>query len=160
MKQLIVGLVVSVMATVGWTCGKVKSESTLEKSAASVENGAVSSVGASEASSDKPVQHLKVADVTSMEEAKAIFKQTTADIRGKTTLDAAQLHEIHFITYSLEKSVEYFSQNLDGDDQQLAKEMAVVVEAVHLASENNRKEETQAELEKYFSMADQLMEKL
>jgi hypothetical protein len=105
-------------------------------------------------SKEEPVQHLKVADVTSMEDAKKIFLETTSEIRSKKKLDVAELQEIHVITYSLEKSVAYFVENAEGERKKLAEEIAVVVEDIHLSSENNRKKETQALLKKYFDLAD------
>ena len=50
---------------------------------------------------EAPVQHKIVADMTSIDEAKEVFKETTAEIKSKTKLDAAELHDIHMITYSL-----------------------------------------------------------
>ncbi|GAA5441900.1 hypothetical protein Misp06_00061 [Microbulbifer sp. NBRC 101763] len=109
---------------------------------------------ASDASGEKPIQHLKVADVTSMKDAKKIFIEKTAEIKGKQKLDAAELHQIHAITYTLEKSVEFFAENLKGEKQELAKEIAVVVENIHLNSENNRVEKTRKDLKEYFKLAD------
>ena len=63
-----------------------------------------------------------------------------------------ELHEIHVITYSLEKAVAFFAENLSGARQETAQEMAVVVEEVHLSSENNRREETKAALDQYFAL--------
>jgi hypothetical protein len=68
------------------------------------------------------------------------MKSTSEQLRTKTTLDALELHEIHIITYSLEKAVAFFAENLSGARQETAKEMALVVEEVHLNSENNRKQ--------------------
>lgn len=103
---------------------------------------------------EKPVQHLIVDDITTYENAQVVFADTTAQLKTKTTLDAAQLHDIHMITYSLEKAIAYFADNLEGDQQAASKKMAAVVELVHLASENNRKEETEVYLQEYFSQAD------
>jgi hypothetical protein len=111
-------------------------------------------VMASSESEQEPVQHLKMEDVTSMEDAKKIFLETTSEIRSKKKLDVAELQEIHVITYSLEKSVAYFVENAEGERKKLAEEIAVVVEDIHLSSENNRKKETQALLKKYFDLAD------
>ena len=46
----------------------------------------------------------------------------------------------------------YFVENLSGARQVIAQEMAVVVEEVHLSSENNRKEETKVALDQYFAL--------
>ncbi len=80
------------------------------------------------------------------------MKSTTEQLRAKTNLDALELHEIHMITYSLEKAVAFFAENLSGARQVTAQEMAVVVEEVHLSSENNRKEDTKAALDQYFAL--------
>ena len=65
--------------------------------------------------------------------------------------------KIHIITYTLEKSVAYFAENLTGEKQSLAKEMAVVVEDVHLSSENNRLEKLQEHLREYFDLVDEFI---
>ena len=110
---------------------------------------------ASEASKEVPVQHLKLADVTSMEDAKKIFNEKTSEIKRKKKLDQIELQQIHLITYSLEKSVAYFAENLkDSSGKQLAKDIAVVVEDIHVSSENNQQERTEAHLNKYFYLAD------
>ncbi len=115
----------------------------------------LTSTHAAESSDEKPVKHLEVADVTSVEEASEIFIRETFALKNKKKLDAAELHDIHMITYKLEKSVEYYSLNLEGDAQALAREIAVVVEEIHIDSENNRKEETQQHLNSYFKLADE-----
>lgn len=112
---------------------------------------------ASDESKEEPVQHLKIADVVSMEEARKIFIEKTSEIKSKKKLDEAELQQIHVITYSLEKSVAYFAQNLTGYRQELAKEIALVVEDIHLDSENNRQEKTKKHLNKYFELADKFM---
>ncbi|WP_445354867.1 DUF6746 family protein [Microbulbifer sp. EKSA008] len=109
---------------------------------------------ASPASGEKPIQHLKVADVTSMKDAKKIFIEKTAEIKSKQKLNPAELHQIHVITYTLEKSVEYFAENLKGERQKLAKDIAVVVENIHINSENNRPEKTRKDLNHYFKLAE------
>lgn len=109
---------------------------------------------------EKAVQHMKVADVTSALEAKKVFFETTAQIKSKTVLDAKELHDIHFITYSLEKSIAYYAENLTGKAQKLAKKMAIVVEDIHINSENNRKKETEKHLQKYFKLAAKLSQKI
>ncbi|MDX5375227.1 MAG: hypothetical protein LPK43_05525 [Gammaproteobacteria bacterium] len=111
-------------------------------------------VMASDDSKEEPVQHLKIEEVTSLEDAKRIFAETTAEMRGKQKLDVTELQQIHVITYSLEKSVAYFVENTEGERHELAEEIAEVVEEIHLSSENNREEETKALLNKYFDMAD------
>lgn len=108
---------------------------------------------ATDSKDEKPVQHLKLADVTSMAEAQKVFIESNFAMSQKHELDSSELQEIHIITYSLEKGVAYFVENLSGEQKVLAEEMAVVVENIHLNSENNRKEETQKELAKYFEMA-------
>lgn len=111
---------------------------------------------ASETAPDKPVKHLHVADVTSMEEAKRVFQATTAQLKTKTKLDEAELSDIHFITYSLEKAVAYFSENLEGETQKLAKDVAEVVESIHIASENGRRTPAKQHLDDYFTLAEAL----
>ncbi len=114
-------------------------------------------VMASDDSKEEPVQHLKIADVTSMEDAKKIFIETTSEIKSKKKLDQLELQQIHIITYSLEKSLAYFVQNLEGERQDLAKEIAVVVEDIHISSENNRQKETETYLNKYFNLAEKFI---
>lgn len=114
-------------------------------------------VMASDESKEEPVQHLKIADVTSMNDAKNIFIDKTSEIKSKKKLDQLELQQIHIITYSLEKSVAYFVENLTGERQELAKEIAVVVEDIHISSENNRQEKTKTLLNKYFDMAEKFI---
>ena len=104
--------------------------------------------------SEKPIQHMKLEEIVSLEKAISVFNETTASIKSKVKLDADELHEIHIITYSLEKSIAYFSENMDGEKQSLAKEIAEVVESIHLASENNRSTEAKSHLENYFKLSD------
>jgi len=73
------------------------------------------------AASDKPIQHVQLPDVTSLEEAMTVFSETTLELQDKTELSATQLHEIHIITYSLEKAVAYFAENMKGEQQVTAK---------------------------------------
>ena len=101
---------------------------------------------------EKPIQHLKLEDIATESSAVEVMQSTTEQLRAKTNLDALELHEIHMITYSLEKAVAFFAENLSGSRQETAQEMAVVVEEVHLSSENNRKEETKAALDQYFAL--------
>ena len=83
---------------------------------------------------EKPIQHLKLEDTKTEFKADEVMKSTTEQLRAKTNLDALELHEIHMITYSLEKAVAFFAENLSGARQVTAQEMAVVVEEVHLSS--------------------------
>ena len=101
---------------------------------------------------EKPIQHLKLEDIATGSSAAEVMKSTTEQLRAKTKLDALELHEIHMITYSLEKAVAFFAENLSGARQVTAQEMAVVVEEIHLSSENNRKEDTKAALDQYFAL--------
>jgi len=103
---------------------------------------------------EQPVQHLIVDDITSYQEAKQVFADTTADIKTKTKFDAADLHDIHMITYSLEKAIAYFVETMEGEQKAAAENMAAVVELVHLSSENDRKIEIQVYLEDYFKRAE------
>lgn len=104
-------------------------------------------------SAEKPVKHLDLPDVTSYEQAKKVFAETSAQLQSKTKLDAGELHQIHMITYSLEKAVAYFSENMKDKQQADAKKIAEVVELVHLGSENNRTEETKIYLSEYSKLA-------
>ena len=101
---------------------------------------------------EKSIQYLKLEDIATESSAVEVMQSTTEQLRAKTTLDALELHEIHMITYSLEKAVAFFAENLSGDRQVTAQEIAVVVEEVHLSSENNRKDETKAALDQYFAL--------
>ena len=114
-------------------------------------------VMASNEAKEEPVQHLKIADVTSMKEAKKIFIEKTSEIKSKKKLDQLELQQIHIITYSLEKSVAYFVEKLKGERQELAKEIAVVVEDIHISSENSRQEMTKIQLNKYFDLAEKFI---
>ena len=60
---------------------------------------------AADESNEKPTQHLQVADVQSMEEAKAIFIDKTAEIRAKTPLNIENVSQIKIITYTFKNSV-------------------------------------------------------
>lgn len=115
------------------------------------------SAQASGVSDGKPVQHLKIADISSLSDAKTVFIEKTLEMKGKQKLDAEELHEIHIITYSLEKSVAYFAEQSTGSDKELMEKIAVVVEEVHLNSENNRKDETKKELDTYFKLASEFI---
>ena len=114
-------------------------------------------VAASDISKEKPTQHLKIADVTTMKDAKTIFLGKTHEIMEKKSIGLKEASEIHVITYTLEKSVAYFAENLKGEKQSLAKEMAVVVEKIHLTSESNQLEKLQEHLKEYFSLVDKFV---
>ena len=111
------------------------------------------SVQAAGASEVKPGKHLEVPSVTTIEDAKMIFLEKTLEMNSKQTLNETELQQIHIITYSLEKSLIYFNENLTGEKKRLVKKIADTVESIHLNSENNRKEETQKQLNKYFGLA-------
>ena len=100
---------------------------------------------------------MKVTDVTSMEDAKEIFLEKTLEIRNMKNIHLEEASKIHVITYALEKSVAYFAENLTGEKQSLAKEMAVVVEDIHLSSENNRLEKLKEHLREYFDLVDEFI---
>jgi hypothetical protein len=102
---------------------------------------------------EKPVQHLIVENMGSFLEAKTVFIEMTSDLKAKEVLDKDELHQIHMITYSLEKSIAFYAENLSGTAQKLAEDIAVVVEEIHLASENNRQESTRAFLSNYFELS-------
>ena len=106
------------------------------------------------------VQHMHLPDLTSYEEAKKVFNQMTEELREKNKLDATELQEVHMITYSLEKAVAYFSKNMEGDQQVSAKEIADLVELVHVSAENNRASETKVYLQEYFELANTYLEGL
>ena len=112
----------------------------------------VETVDVNSEQAEKPIQHLKLEDIATESSAVEVMQSTTEQLRAKTKLDALELHEIHMITYSLEKAVAFFAENLSGARQVIAQEMAVVVEEVHLSSENNRKDATKAALEQYFAL--------
>lgn len=103
---------------------------------------------------EKPIQHLKLESIDNANVAKSVFIKDTQTLRQKSVLTPKVLSEIHFLTYSLEKSIAYYVYNSEGDMQKLAKEMAIVVEEIHLSSENNRGEKTRQSLDKYFSLAE------
>lgn len=116
-----------------------------------------STVLAAVESKEKPTQHLKISDVNSMEEAKEILIDSTAKIRNLKTINLEKASQIHIITYTLEKSVAYFAENLKGDRQELAKEIAVVVEDIHIASENNRLEKINEHVNEYFNLVNKFI---
>jgi len=102
---------------------------------------------------EKSIKHKVVEDIVTSEEAIQVFNETTAQLKTKTSLDEAELNDVHMITYSLEKAVAYFVENSSGDQRDDAEKMAELVELVHIASENNRKDETKVNLASYFSLA-------
>jgi hypothetical protein len=63
------------------------------------------------------------------------------------------------ITYSLEKAVAYLSENIKDDQQASVKEMARLVELVHVSAENNRATETEVYLREYFELANTYSER-
>ncbi len=105
---------------------------------------------------EKPVQHLKLADITTLAEAEKVFIEKTAQLKKIEQLDEVELEEIHIITYSLEKSFSYYVKHLSGKDKSLALAMAAEVEQIHLNSENNRLEKTKIHLNRYLKMAQYL----
>ncbi|MDD7986098.1 hypothetical protein PQO01_14190 [Lentisphaera marina] len=111
------------------------------------------SVAPSVEDAKKPVQHLKIADISSMDNAIKVFNETVEKLKSKNKFDAAELHDIHMITYSTEKAIAYFSENLTAEQKEIAKKAAVVLEEVHLASESNNKEATQKNLTEFLSLA-------
>jgi hypothetical protein len=115
---------------------------------------------ASETQKEKPIQHLKIADITSMDGAVKVFNETITKLKSKTKFDAAELHDIHMITYSTEKAIAYFGENLTGEQKEIAKKAAVILEEVHLASEGNKKEATEKNLTEFLALAAQIAAKL
>ncbi len=111
-------------------------------------------VGFVYASEEKPVQHLKLKDVTDAATAKTVFTKDTEALRAKKSLDAKAMQDIHMITYSLEKSVAYYVESGDEKLKLQAKKLADVVEELHLSSENLRKEASMSHLKEYLILAD------
>jgi len=111
---------------------------------------------ADKVATEKPVQHLKLADLTSIDEAEKVFLEKNAELKSIKNFDEATLQEIHVITYSLEKSIGYYVKNLAGKHKSVAEAMAVEVEHIHINSENNRSDATQTHLKKYFKLAQYL----
>ncbi|MGV6827102.1 MAG: DUF6746 family protein [bacterium] len=112
---------------------------------------------AADESNKKPIQHLAVADITSMTEAKAVFLDKTAELGAFKTVGLLEASQIHIITYTLEKSVAYFADNLTGEKQQQAKEIAVVVEDIHISSESNNLESLKNNLKIYSELVDKFI---
>ena len=113
-----------------------------------------------QAENEEPIQHLDLPDITSRDRAIAVMDSTTAELKSKNELNDEALHDIHYITYSLEKAVGYFAENSSGEQQAEAREMAEVVEEVHINSENNRAEETEEALETYYELQEEFRENL
>ena len=102
---------------------------------------------------EKPIQHLKLDNILSLEEATTVFTKEVAFITRKVDLTAGVLHEIHMSTYSLEKAVAYFVENSQGEEKSLAKKIADLVEEIHLASENNRTDDTRGFIDQLEKLA-------
>lgn len=100
----------------------------------------------------KPVQHLHLPDITTQSEAWDVLQATSQQLRNRQKLDASELNEIHMITYSLEKAIAYFATQSEPTLAKQAQAIASVVEDLHLHSENNRKEASQAALNRYFKL--------
>ena len=100
----------------------------------------------------KPMQHLQLPDITTQSEAWDVLQATSKQLRNRHQLDASELNDIHMITYSLEKAIAYFATQSEPTLAKQAQAMAIVVEDLHLHSENNRKEASQAALNRYFKL--------
>ena len=92
------------------------------------------------------MQHLQLPDITTQSEAWDVLQATSKQLRNRHQLDASELNDIHMITYSLEKAIAYFATQSEPTLAKQAQAMAIVVEDLHLHSENNRKEASQAAL--------------
>ena len=103
--------------------------------------------------SEQPIKHLDLPDIETADQARKVFKETTAELLSNKKLDASELNDIHITTYSLEKAVAYFVDNSSGDQKKSAIELAEVVERIHLASENDRPEEVREYLGDYSQQA-------
>lgn len=102
------------------------------------------------------IKHFDIPDVTSFKEAQFIFTEKTSELKNKKVLNVDELQQIHMITYTLEKSIEFFVLNLEGEKKSLAEKAAEIVENIHINSENNRKEKTEVYLNNYFDLASKL----
>ena len=100
----------------------------------------------------KPVQHLQLPDIATQSKAWDVLQKTNEQLRTRQQLDTGELNEIHMITYSLEKAIAYFATESEPTLAKQAQAMAIVVEDLHLHSENNRKEASQAALNRYFKL--------
>ena len=114
---------------------------------------AIFQLSGSLSASEKPIKHLNLPDIETVDQASKVFKETTAELLSNKKLDASELNDIHITTYSLEKAVAYFVENSNGDQQHNARELAEVVERIHLASENDRPEEVREYLDDYSQRA-------
>lgn len=105
---------------------------------------------------EKPVQHIKLAEITTLNEAEKVFLKKTAELKEIKEFNQSNLEKIHVITYSLEKSMAYYVKNLNGEHKATAEYLADRIELIHIHSENNRPKETQEFLKQYFRMAQYL----
>lgn len=110
---------------------------------------------AAQAAHDKPIQHLHLEDITSLNEAVRVFAKEVAFIQGQTELTPQVLHDIHMSTYSLEKAVAYYVENSEGARKELAEQIAEVTEQIHLASERNQPEATAKHIEQLKALTEQ-----
>ena len=118
------------------------------------------SFSAQSSADDKPIKHVEVEDISVASEAKNVFNETTLRLKSMQSLNAQELHDIHMITYSLEKAVAYYVINSNGERKTSAEEIAEVVEKIHLASENGRSAQVRAHLDVYFELADEFAKEL
>ena len=114
--------------------------------------------GDGHSSEEKPTQHLTLPDITSATEAATVYAEELAFILGETDFTPEAMGQIHISTYSLEKAVAYYVENSEGEKKELAEKIAVVVEDIHLASENNRAEDTQKAVEQLSELAKQFQD--
>lgn len=118
------------------------------------------SFAAQSSADDKPIKHIEVEDISVASEAKNVFNETTLRLKSMQSLNAQELHDIHMITYSLEKAVAYYVINSNGERKNSAEEIAEVVEKIHLASENDRSTQVRTHLDEYFELADEFAKEL
>lgn len=100
----------------------------------------------------KPAQHLQIPDIVNQAEAWNVLQKTSQQLQSHQQLDASELNEIHMITYSLEKAIAYFATQSEPTLVKQAQAMAIEIEDLHLHSENNRREASQAALNRYFKL--------
>ncbi|EDM25595.1 hypothetical protein LNTAR_08231 [Lentisphaera araneosa HTCC2155] len=148
----------ALILSVVMSCKQEASQTPEAPATETVESPAKSSTTMAEVK--KPTQHLKVADLTSLDNAVKVFNETVVKLKAKTKFDAAELNEIHLITYSTEKALAYFGENFTGEQKELAKKAVIVLEEVHLASESNNKDATQKKLTEFLALAVQIAMKL
>ncbi len=103
---------------------------------------------------EKPVKHLDLPEITNAQHAEQVFIETTAQLKSKETLNSEELQEIHVITYSLEKAIEYYVKNSANERKDAAVKLAETVESIHINSENDRQVETKKYLVEYFELAE------